>query len=342
MRKSSRAYPFHPVKIAGAAVLGVAAALTLALGGRNNSTPSSSTTPSTSSTLTTPPTVLAPVLEAPTSPPSAGDFVLNGTGTPGSEVQILRDGVVLGKTQVSDTGNFDYTVTLKAGPTVLSAAALDSSGVSAAKSAPLVLEVSAASSTPDSSTPDSSTTTPTLPTPDTSAPTTPAPTFAILSPTDGSSVSEGPLTLSGVAKPDSSVDVFDGDTQAGTVKSDGMGKWSLELTPKGAGDHAFEIRGGGKTSRISLTLRPKGLAAGTLVPCPCNLRISTIPSSAVVTVFQGARELERQRGPSTFFVGYKEGNYRYNVYVKGYKSLDKSFSLPKNRNISVYLDKNLP
>jgi len=258
--------------------------------------------------------------------------------------------VVVGKTQVSDTGNFDYTVTLKAGSTVLSAEALDSSGVSVAKSAPLTLKVGAASSTPDSgtadsstpnsSTPNSSTTTPTPPTLDTSAPVAPAPTFAILNPTDGSSVQEGSLTLSGVAKPDSSVDVFDGDTQAGTVKSDGAGKWSLELTPKGAGDHAFEIRSGGQTSRISLTVRPKGLAAGAMVPCPCNLRISTIPSSAVVTVFQGARELERQRGPSTFFVGYKEGSYRYNVYVKGYKSLDKSFSLPKNRNISVYLDKN--
>jgi len=285
--------------------------------------------------------VLAPVLEAPTSPPSAGDFVLNGTGSPGSEVQIVRDGVVLGKTPVSDTGNFDYTVTLKAGPTVLSAEALDSSGKSAAKSAPLKLEVGAASSTPNPSTPDSSTaTTPTPPTPDTSVPVAPAPTFAILSPTDGSSVPEGPLTLSGVAQPNSSVDVFDGDTKAGTVKADGAGKWSLELTPKGGGDHAFEIRSGGQTSRISLTLRPNGLTAGSLVPCPCNLRISTIPSSAVVTVFQGARELERQRGPSTFFAGYKEGNYRYNVYVKGYKGLDKTFSLPKNRNISVYLDKN--
>jgi len=322
-------------------VLGVAAVLTLALGG-GSSTPSSSTTrPPSSATAPTAREVLAPLLEAPASPPSAGDFVMNGTGTPSSTVQILRDGVVLGKTQVSDTGSFDYTVTLKPGPNTLSAEALDSSGKSVAQSAPLKLEVGAASSTPVSGTPDSSTaTTPTPPTP-TPVPATPAPIFAILSPADGSSVPEGPLTLSGVAQFDSSVDVFDGDTKAGTVVADGAGKWSLELTPKGAGDHAFEIRSGGQTSRISLTLRPEGLAAGSVVPCPCNLRISTLPSSAVVTVFQGARELERQRGPSTFFVGYGEGDYRYNVYVKGFKSLDRSFSLPKNRNISVYLDKNV-
>ena len=113
-------------------MLGVAAALTLARGG-DNSTPSSSTTPPASFNPATPPTpptppttareVMAPTLETPSSPPSTGDFVLNGAGTPGSKVQILRDGVVLGKTQVSDTGNFDYTVTLKAGPTALSAEA---------------------------------------------------------------------------------------------------------------------------------------------------------------------------------------------------------------------------
>lgn len=339
-------------------MLGVAAALTLALGGGNSSSSSSTVTPSasTSSTSASSREVLAPVLEAPSSPPSAGDFVLNGNGTPGSEVQVLRDGVVLGKTTVSDTGNFDYTVTLKAGITELSAEALDSSGKSAAKSAPLKLEVSAAQVTPNSSTPDTSSSKPDSSKPDStttgqptpppitlipSTSTTPAPSFAILSPADGSSVPEGPLTLSGAAQPSSSVDFFDGDTPVGTVRSDEVGKWSLAFTPKGAGDHALSIQSGGETSRISLTLRPIGLAAGTLVPCPCNLRISTLPSSAVVTVFQGNRELERQRGPSTFFVGYKEGDYRYNVYVKGYKSLDRSFSLPKNRNISVHLDKNV-
>ncbi len=317
-------------------MLGVAAALTLALSGGGNSSTSSPPVSTSTSALE----VSAPTLEVPSTPPSAGDFVLNGKGTPGSKVRILKDGVEVGQTPVNTEGNFDYTVALGAGSIELSAEALDSSGKSVAKSELLKLEVSAAVSTPDSSKPDSTTTAQPTPPPITLVPNTPAPTFAIVSPKDGSSVPEGPLTLSGVAKANSSVDLSDGDTKAGTVKANGAGKWSLELTPRGAGDHAFQIRSEGQTSRISVTVRPKGLAASALVPCPCNLRISTLPSSAVVTVFQGKRELERQKGPSTFFERYGEGEYRYNVYVNGYRSLNRTFSLPKNRNISVYLDKN--
>ena len=331
-------------------MLGVAAALTLTLGSGNGSQPSSSSQPSPTPAATSTLPVSAPTLEQPTGAVSAGSFDLSGSGTAGSTIQILQDDKVLGKTQVSADGGFSYPLALEEGTTKLRAETLDSSGKSVAQSEVLTLEVAAA--TPEVIPGDVSTAKPDpipkpvpipepVPTPEpTEVPA--APTFAILSPKDGSSVGEGKFTLSGVAAPDSTVDVFDGDIKAGTVKSDEVGQWSLAVTPTTPGDHAYEIRGGAETSRISVSVRPKGLAAGSLVPCPCNLRVTTLPADAVVTVFEGNRELERQRGPNTFFEGYGEGNYRYNVYVKGYKSLDKNFSLPKNRNISVYLDKNRP
>lgn len=86
----------------------------------------------------------APAFEAPTGPLAAGPTTLQGTGAPGSRVQIMVDGQPAGTATVGADGRWAFEAALTAGQHEIAVNALDAAGQVAASSAEAVLTVSAA------------------------------------------------------------------------------------------------------------------------------------------------------------------------------------------------------
>ncbi len=329
---SERSYPYHPVKIVGAVLLGLAAGIA-GFGGAKNTptaTPTSITPipkPATPTIPTTTPTSTTPSIDPPAGTVPAGTVNLKGKAAANAQLKLLQDGKDQGNYVVADgDGNWTTNLELATGKYSFAVAQVDATGKVTNTSPALELSVGAAATPPTST-----------PSPD--LPTATSGTLSFGSPLEGAVLDEGEISFSGKAAPNADLELFDGDTSLRKLKAGADGAWSFKTTPSRVGDFSYKVVSGTESQLISVTVRPKGLAKGALIPCPCNLHISTIPSKAVVTVFKNGKELERQKGPKTLFLNYTEGSYTYNVYVRGYKAYDGAFTLPKNRTLSVYLDK---
>lgn len=327
---SERPYPYHPVKIVVAVLLGLAAGIAGFSGAKNTPSSSISTPTAIQTPKPTPPTpakTQIPSFETPAGTVPAGTVNLKGKATPNTQLKLLQDGKERGSFAMADgDGNWTTNLELAAGKYRFEVAQVDATGKVTSTSTPLELSVGAAA------TPPTSTPTPDLP-PATSG------VLSFSNPLEGAVLDEGEISFSGKAAPNADLELFDGDTRLSKIKADASGAWNFKTIPSRVGDFSYKVVSGTESQLISVTVRPRGLAKGALIPCPCNLHISTIPSKAVVTVFKDGKELERQKGPKTLFLNYTEGSYTYNVYVRGYKAYDGAFTLPKNRAISVYLDK---
>lgn len=100
-------------------------------------TPATETTAQTEGTA---PQGAAPTIDLPDGDLTAGTVALSGAGTPGSTVELLVDGEVVGATAVRDDGTWAYDLDLpEGGDYELSARTLDANGNIAAEAAPLAL-----------------------------------------------------------------------------------------------------------------------------------------------------------------------------------------------------------
>ncbi len=166
----------------------------------------------------TAPVVVAPTLDIPaggivTSP---GEVVLTGAGEPGSEVEIVVDGQVVGKTTVGNDGKWDFTAALAPQTRAyeLSVQAVDAAGQVLAVTEPASLTIAAPVSAGA------------------------APTLDL--PAEG--LTAGPVTLTGTGEPGSQVQVVVDGQPVGTATVDSEGRWSFPTELTKAGDYEIGVQ----------------------------------------------------------------------------------------------------
>jgi hypothetical protein len=169
-----------------------------------------------------------------------GPLTLTGSGEPGSVVQVVADGQVVGMTQVGDDGAWSLkTYMVKPGEHQLRVQRLDASGVVVAEGEPISLSLGAP------------------------AVGRTAPSFNL---PPGAELKAGPLTLTGEGVPGSVVQiVVDGQIMAMTqVGEDGA--WSLKVSIMDPGQHELRAQGldasgavVAEAGPVSISLAPAGL-----------------------------------------------------------------------------------
>ena len=179
------------------------------------------------------PQVVAPAMTLPAEPPLAGQVTLAGTGTPESEIEILVDGVSIGKTKVGADGNWSLPANLAAGTHEIVARALAATGQPAAASSPALLDMKAQPIA--------------------------APTIGF--PTAGAQIDAAPFTMTGTGVPGSEIEILDGEQVLGTAKVGADGTWSFPVTP-GLGAAAYNVRPkGGTAANPPISVEIKAAAA---------------------------------------------------------------------------------
>lgn len=163
------------------------------------------------------PEFVLPTFDLPDADLAGGDVTLSGTGTPGSEVEIVVNGEVVGTAVVADDGTWSFPTTLPAGDYELALRAVDGSGT-AVSTDPFTFSLASTAA---------------------AAPTLDAPA-------DGSSVDSGELSFSGTGEPGSGVEILDGDVVIGTAVVGDDGTWTFSYSPE-AGDHSFAVRSSGES-----------------------------------------------------------------------------------------------
>jgi hypothetical protein len=295
------AYPFHPVKIAGAALLGLGSLLTGLLPMNTVGAPSISVNP----------------------PAEVGQSVTNpvnliGQGTPNATYDLLVNGENKGSVTVGDDSSFSKPLELPNGDVKVQ---LKSKTSPVAESNILDLNVA-----------DSSTAAP-VNTGDIRALITAPVVLA------NGFLPNAPFVLKGTGKPGEELEIFDGTTSLGRVLVAPDGTWSFNVVPKSAGDHDYSVVGSsGSSPLLTLNIAEKGKSGPA---CPCKLRISlTNPKTldAEVSLQQNGAALGVKAGSLANFPNLPAGEYLYTVTRQGYGTFKGKASLPKNRAISVYLN----
>jgi hypothetical protein len=134
---------------------------------------------------------------------TAGEVTFSGTGTPGSEVEIVVDGKAIGKVKVGSDGTWLFKTDLgQPGTYMVQARTLDATGRILAESASVPLSVAAAAIKP-----------------------------AITSPTAGANLPGGPMALAGTGKANDELEIVDGGKVVGTVKVGAEGQWRFTYEP---------------------------------------------------------------------------------------------------------------
>ncbi|MEM7330964.1 MAG: Ig-like domain-containing protein, partial [Chloroflexota bacterium] len=162
---------------------------------------------------------LAPKLNLPDAAQDANGFVLNGTGTPGSTVEIFNSGISLGTAVVGDDGTWSFDADLSTYRNRFMIRGFDPDGNSIGASPSVELLVDSAAAPLAINTPDIG-------------------EFEL----SDSGLSLSSVTFTGSGEPDSVVDLFVQGEIIGSPMVDGDGNWSFPFTLEGpAGD--YSVRG---------------------------------------------------------------------------------------------------
>ena len=182
---------------------------------------------------------------APGATVDGGNLTLSGTGTPGSQIEILDGDAVIGTATVGADGAWSFPTTPTAGT---HAYAVRPNGDAQAVSSEVSITVSGA------------------PTPAGAQP------LAITLPADGANVAGGPITLAGTGAPGSQIEILDSDKVVGTAAVGADGTWSFQATPSGS-TAAYSARPVGsaditsKPIRVTIGTAPAGICNDLAVNC---------------------------------------------------------------------------
>lgn len=188
--------------------------------------------------------VALPTLNLPTGELETGELELTGTGEPGSEVEIVVDGEVIGTTTVGSDGTWRFAANLpEAGDYRLGVRSLGQDGSILAEIEPVSLNLS--------------------------DPTMTMPTFNL----PEGELQAGEVELSGTGEPGSEVEiVIDGET-IGTTTVGSDGTWSLMANLPEGGDYQLGLRSLGLDGSVLAEIEPVSLslAAPTMTMPTFNL-----------------------------------------------------------------------
>jgi len=238
-----------------------------------------------------PAAITAPTLDPVAANAVAGPLTLTGTGAPGSTVQIVIDGRVVGEATVGADGKWSFPTTLAAGDHRLVVNALDAAGQVVATAPAFNFKLGEALSTPTLD---------------------PLPSGAVA----------GPLTLTGTGAPGSKVQIVIGGQPAGEATVGADGKWSFAVTLPNTGVvpvsvNALDANGQVTASGPSIDLNVAALTLDPLAasyrPGPATLTGAGAPGSRVRLVIDGQPAGEATVGADgkwTFAATFvRAGNY---------------------------------
>ncbi|GAB4442799.1 MAG: hypothetical protein Fur0044_39190 [Anaerolineae bacterium] len=183
--------------------------------------------------------VTAPTLDQP-GEVTAGEVTLTGTGEPGSDVEIVVDGKVIGKTTIGRDGTWSFAADLPdAGEHEVSVQSVDADGKVLAASEAVALTVTAApaavateEAAAPAATAEATTTTESTPSTEAAAPTLDQP----------GQVTAGEVTLTGTGEPGSDVEIVVDGQVVGKTTVGRDGTWSLVADLSRAGDYKISIQ----------------------------------------------------------------------------------------------------
>jgi hypothetical protein len=201
---------------------------------------------------------VAPNLTAPPQGTLSGPSVdLNGTGTPGSFIQLLLNGTRVGDpVRVGADGRWafpgfsfgapgNYTLTLQP---------VDASGRNLAPGSDLAFTVP-----------------------------TPSGSLRISEPAGGAQLPAGTFQLRGIGTPGEELEVFEDNTSVGRVVVNPDGTWTLAVPPPTAGEHTYEVRSASTTDSIQVTV---AAASGTAADCSKDFTLSFSDGQTVARPFR--------------------------------------------------------
>lgn len=184
--------------------------------------------------------VTAPTLTSPKTGDivASGDLTLSGAGAPGSKVQIVVDGEVVGPTDVEADGTWLFPVTLEAGEHVLTVQALEADGNVTAESEAVTVTAEAPTVKP-----------------------------TLTSPKPGDQLNSGDVTLSGTGAPGSKVQIVVDGEVVGTAEVGADGSWAFPvgLAP---GDHQITIQGLDSSGNVISESDTVSLSVAAPTPTP--------------------------------------------------------------------------
>ncbi len=151
--------------------------------------------------------------------------------------------------------------------------------------------------------------------------------------------------LSGKALPNTDVEIFASGESVGFVRSgiDGIWKTNIDLAGPGTYDVTVKQVDVQRKEVAALAAVKLTVAANAVAPaCPCHLRLYTYnsaPSGKFTLTDSTGKVVGTQEGAQAVFNNLPAGDYSYKVESVGYKALEAKASVPKNRNLKVYLSK---
>jgi hypothetical protein len=178
--------------------------------------------------------LVVPTLDSPVAGDElpTGELTLSGMGEPGSEVQIVVDGEVIGVAPVGSDGKWSYVIRIEEpGEHEVLVQALDADGEVVTVSEPVSVTVVAGVVAPE-----------------------------LESPAHGAEVSAGELTLAGVGEPGTEVEILDNGVVVGVAQVGDDGQWRFTFEPE-PGDHQLAVRAIGDETAV-------GGAVGVTVSSP--------------------------------------------------------------------------
>jgi LysM repeat protein len=177
---------------------------------------------------------------------TSGEVMLSGTGTPGSTIEVVANGELVGTATVGEDGTWSLPVEFEAGDYSLSVRAVDAEGRVLAESAAVSFQIQE----PVAVTPPEGATAP-----------------VIQSPSGEVELQSGTFKLSGLGEPGSEVEILDNGEVIGkvVVSDEGVWEFSHEFA---AGEHALAVQYAGNPASRSEATNVSFAKAGTCVGEP--------------------------------------------------------------------------
>ncbi|KAA3665135.1 MAG: LysM peptidoglycan-binding domain-containing protein [Chloroflexi bacterium] len=167
------------------------------------------------------PDVDVPTVDMPEGGFLAGQFALSGTGTPGTNIEVVVNGEVVGTTTVGDDGTWSFDLDLLEGAYEVAARALDANGQVIASSDSSLISINPA-----------------------------ATALEITDPADGATLQSGELMLTGLGTPGAEIEILDNGVVVGTAVVGDDGTWSFAFEPE-PGNHEYGVRNIGDETAAS-------------------------------------------------------------------------------------------
>jgi hypothetical protein len=173
--------------------------------------------------------------------------------------------------------------------------------------------------------------------------TAPSAAWAITAPKNLEELDAQDFLLEGTGLAGESFELLSNGSPLANITVGADNTWSYNVSNPAAGDYEFSLRGTNIPTLPALKVNvAPGRAEASNARCPCRLRVETRAPNATITLTRAGEIVARQPGPVYLFRDLEAGTYGIKVEAEGFQTFESAadkFSTPRNKTISVYLNK---